>query len=364
MNLFRKHKLSLDLNKDTLAYFFPKAGKAGNNDAITDRVVSAFDNLNGVIQTMSISKTEITVEWNQDLSKSADLDNIASILTQGNYQDGILLLELFRSEDPNDPDLLYNLGMAYSDQNKLDRSIEILSHLMSLKPDHINGRVALGVAFLRADKTEDGIRELKIATEQGSDNPWAHRNLGAGLMRLKRFPEAVKHLRIATELSSQDQQAWYGYGQALEAMNNVEEADPAYVRTIEIDEYSKIAELARTARSSIAKRTFRENAAGVIRMDAVMYCLGALEKFDSMSTDQVQKIGFEIAIVGTRGIDVNNPNSRYTLKSLPGQFSGLHLLSLQYVAFKKIAPDQNIGFDLSAEYSMALSLFSKKTEEG
>jgi len=183
-------------------------------------------------------------------------------------------------------------------------------------------------------------------------------------MRLKRFPEAVKHLRIATELSSQDQQAWYGYGQALEAMNNVEEADPAYVRTIEIDEYSKIAELARTARSSIAKRTFRENAAGVIRMDAVMYCLGALEKFDSMSTDQVQKIGFEIAIVGTRGIDVNNPNSRYTLKSLPGQFSGLHLLSLQYVAFKKIAPDQNIGFDLSAEYSMALSLFSKKTEEG
>ncbi len=90
-----------------------------------------------------------------------------------------------------------------------------------------------------------------------------------------------------------------------------------------------------------------------------MYCLGALEMFEPMSADQVQKIGFEIAMLGTRGIDVNNPESRYTLKNLPGEFSGLHLLSIQYVAFKKIAPAQNIGFDLSAEYQAAIKLFKK-----
>jgi hypothetical protein len=57
---------------------------------------------------------------------------------------------------------------------------------------------------------------------------------------------------------------------------------------------------------------------------------------------------------------VNNPDSRYTLKSLPGQFSGLHLLCYEYVAFKQFAPDKSIGFDLAAEYEMALSLFDKK----
>jgi hypothetical protein len=94
-------------------------------------------------------------------------------------------------------------------------------------------------------------------------------------------------------------------------------------------------------------------------MDAVMYCVGALEMFEAMSVAQVQKIGFEIAMLGTRGIDVNNPESRYSLKSLPGEFSGLHLLSIQYVAFKKIAPTQDIGFDLSVEYQAALKLFEK-----
>lgn len=359
MALFQKHNLSLDLNKDNLSFFFPKAAKTRNHDAIADRVRSAFNNLNGVIQTLSISGAKIEMEWKDDLGKSDNLEKIAAILTEGNYLDGILLLEFFLSENPNDPDPLYNLGMAYSDQNKLTRSIEILSHLMSVEPRHVNGRVALGIAFIRNDQNEEGVRELQTAAEQEPDNLWAHRNLGAGLIRVKRFSEAVEHLRIATELSPNDQQAWYGYAQALEAVNNIEEADKAYIQTVEIDEYSKIAELAHKARSNIAKSTFRRNAPGALRMDAVMYCVGALEKFESMSADDVQKIGFEIAMLGTRGIDVNNPDSRYTLKTLPGDFSGLHLLSIQYVAFKKFAPDQDIGFDLSAEYEAALKMFGK-----
>jgi len=359
MALFRKHTLFLDLNRDTLSFFFPEAGNVKNHDAIADRVRSAFNNLNGVIETLTIGATKIEMHWNDDLTKSDNLEQIAAILTQGNYLDGILLLEFFLSENPDDPDLLFNLGMAYSDQNKLTRSIELLSRLMSVKPDHINGRVALGIAFVRDNKTEEGIRELQTAAQKEPENLWAHRNLGGGLMRLKRFSEAAEHLRIATELSPQDQQVWYGYAQSLEALDNIEAADKAYIQTIEIDGFSKIADLARKARSNIAKGTFRKNAPGALRMDAVMYCVGALEMFEAMSVAQVQKIGFEIAMLGTRGIDVNNPESRYSLKSLPGEFSGLHLLSIQYVAFKKIAPTQDIGFDLSVEYQAALKLFEK-----
>ena len=359
MALFRKHKLSLDLNNDTLSFFFPEAENAKNHGAIADRVRSACNNLNGVIETLTISTTKIEMHWNDDLSKSDNLEKIAAILTQGNYLDGILLLEFFLSENPNDPDLLYNLGMAYSDQNKLNHSIELLSRLMSVKPDHVNGRVALGIALVRNNQDEEGVKELQIASQQDPDNLWAHRNLGGGLIRLRRFSEAADHLRIATKLSPKDQQAWYGYAQALEAEDNIEEADKAYIQTIDIDGFSKIADLARKARSKIAKGTFRKNAPGALRMDAVMYCVGALEMFEPMSADQVQKIGFEIAMLGTRGIDVNNPASRYTLKSLPGEFSGLHLLSIQYVAFKKIAPTQSIGFDLSVEYQAALKLFKK-----
>lgn len=362
MALKRDYNLTLELNERTLS-FFPEAigkEKSAFNEAITKRIRSAFQHLIGVIKLLSISERLIKITWQEDSKKQGYLDEIATILTKGNYVDGILLLELFLSDESENSDLLYNLGMAYSDQQNLERAIELLTQLVTIEPGHVNGRVALGVALIRNNETEEGVRELQTAAKKEPDNLWARRNLGAGLMKLKRYSEAVEHLRIATELSPQDQQSWYGYAQALETVDSVEEADKGYIQAIEMDEYSKIAELARQARSNIAKKSFREITPGVLRMDAVMYCLGALEKFDSMSADQVQKIGFEIALLGTRGIDVNNPNSRYTIKSLPGEFSGLHLLSLQYVAFKKIAPEQNIGFDLRAEYEAALKLFGEK----
>jgi len=44
------------------------------------------------------------------------------------------------------------------------------------------------------------------------------------------------------------------------------------------------------------------------------------------------------------------------VKSLAGNFSGLHLVCLMYVAFKSIALDTDIGFDLSKEYAAAQAL--------
>jgi len=78
----------------------------------------------------------------------------------------------------------------------------------------------------------------------------------------------------------------------------------------------------------------------------------------------VQRVGFEIAILGMNGLDVNDPTPKYRLRTLPGEFSGLQLLSIQYVAFKQVAPGQDIGFDLSNEYRMALELYERRSDAG
>ena len=323
-----------------------------------DQIREALNLLDGVIQSMSARGMDVEIKWKANMGTSP-FERIAHILREGNREDGILLLELFLSDDPDDANTLYNLGMAYSDKGNLERAIELLTKLVKQESEHINGRVALGVALLRARKTEDGIRELQTAVEQNPDNTWARRNLGAGLLQAERFNEAIEHLRRATEISPDDQAAWFGYGQALQFSGDIQGADPVYIKVIGMDEFSEIAELARKARSKIAEKAFH-SAAGTPRMDAVMYCLGALQQFEKLPIEQVRNIGLEIAMLGTRGIDVNNPDSRYTIRSLPGEFSGLHLLSLQYVAFKKILPEQNIGFNLSAEYETALKLFGEK----
>ena len=325
-----------------------------------DRIRDALNMLDGVIQTMSTQDNgEIQIIWKPNPKKSP-LDKIADILKSGKLDDGILLLELFLSDDPNDENVLFNLGMAYSDTGELNHAIEHLRHLVKSDPNHTHGRVALGVALLRSRKTDDGIHELQTAISQNSSDLWARRNLGAGLIQAERYKEAAEHLRRATEIGPDDQAAWYGLGQALQLSGETLESDKAYIKAIELDEFSDIAELARKARSKIAEQGFHDVVGNVPRMDAVMYCLSALQHFEKLSLEQVRQIGFEIALLGTRGLDVNSSEQKYTLKSMEGNFSGLHLVCFQYVAFKKIAPEHSIGFDLSVEYQAALKLFGDK----
>ena len=76
--------------------------------------------------------------------------------------------------------------------------------------------------------------------------------------------------------------------------------------------------------------------------------------------ERIKEITFEIALKGRGGFDINNPDKKYTINSLPGEFTGLQLVSYMYVGFQKIATEQNIGVDLSKEYDTAVELFKDK----
>jgi tetratricopeptide (TPR) repeat protein len=286
------------------------------------------------------------------------------MLEQGQQREAILLLKLLLSDDGDNPQLLYNLGMANSDTGNLDRAVLQLRRLMGIEPGHVNGRIALGVALTRQKKYEEAGVELARAAAEDPANSWAHRNLGVVLLHLARPEEAVAHLRRAAELSPNDERVWYGLAQALEIAGDERGADAAYERVLQITEIGDYAERARQGRAKIAAEAFRAATAGQVRLDAVMYCLGALERFEGMTPDEVRKVGFEIAILGMQGLNVNDPTSSYRLKALPGEFSGLQLVCIQYVAFKQFAPDQEIGFDLADEYRLAVAMYEQRSDAG
>ena len=325
-------------------------------DAASSLIRSLLDEVGGLIEALRIGKEQVEVTWKPDRPEINPVQTAVRMLGQGRYLEAILLLELFLSAAPDDDTFLYNLGMAYSDIGELDRAIAHLSRLLELQPDDINGRVALGVALMRKGDQQAGLQALEQAAGQAPDNPWAQRNFGRSLFLLGRPADALSPLRKAVEIAPDDVLAWHGLAEALEATEAYDEADNAYRRVIEIDEYSRTAEMAQEGRSRIAGHIFRSVTPNMPRMDAVMYCLGAMEHFETLLPDQVQKIGFEIALLGAGGIDLNDPTPKYTLRSMPGNFSGLHLLSLEYVAFKQFAPAQDIGIDLSQEYQAALAL--------
>lgn len=89
---------------------------------------------------------------------------------------------------------------------------------------------------------------------------------------------------------------------------------------------------------------------------ATMYCLDALQRFEDMERQQILGIVSEIAMLGRSGLDYASSEQKYTLRSLPGQYSGLHLMCLMYVGFKIVDPAADIGMDLADAYAAAQAL--------
>jgi len=88
------------------------------------------------------------------------------------------------------------------------------------------------------------------------------------------------------------------------------------------------------------------------------FLLDALKRFDELPVEEVQKIVFEIGVIGQNGLDYALPDEKYTLTTLPDEkFSGLHLMCLMFAGFKQIAPGHDVGMDLEEPFLKALEAF-------
>ena len=290
----------------------------------------------------------------------ANLDDAIKLLKSGRLREGTELLENLIGNDPENVGVLYNLGMCYSELGSIDKSIETLEKCVTLAPQHANALTALAFSYSRRGEYEKALGKLKIALEIDPDNFFALKNYGAVLAKLRRHEEAITYLEKASRLVPDSPEVLYGLGLAYQEKGDLRTADDLYKKVVQADKDAKITELARTARREIAMQTLKSKG---LRVDAVMYCLGALELLSSKPRNEIQLITSEIAFLGRRGLDINNPEKKYHLNSLTGDFTGLHLLCYMYVGFRILDEELDIGADLSSEYKAALRLFSKQIDE-
>jgi hypothetical protein len=93
----------------------------------------------------------------------------------------------------------------------------------------------------------------------------------------------------------------------------------------------------------------------------IMYCLSALQYFETKDLSEIQKVGFEIAMLGRQGIDSAKTDKKYRLQSIPDkEFTGLQLLAYMYVAFQVIDPFLDTGLAFKTEYEEAKKMHEKR----
>ncbi len=345
----------------------PKAGRTIGTDGFRKHVTKYFRKQyegQGGETTVEFVDGKIIVTWMPVEADQAPFGAIIDLLKAGDYATALPMLQSLLQANPADHEALYNLGMVYSDQGRLDDAQDMLRRATEVAPDHANSWIALGVALLRANDPTRACPVLERAVELDPHNPYAVRTLGTLQVMTGDHARAIKTLREAMTLAPDDPIILLTLGQTLLAEDpegHRAEADRLLIRVLELSPHGEIAEKAKDARRSIANRQFHDEAITELRHDALFYCLGALERFEGMSQAELGPIVMEMATLGESGLNGNDPEQSYTLKLTPGEFSGLQIVCMMHVGLKKFDPKMGSGMDLDKEYEAALALHARKT---
>lgn len=284
------------------------------------------------------------------------LEDALHKLQRGQLKEGRQILEKLLQQEPSNPRLLYNLGICYSEQNHVGKSIQLLKRCIAADPNYVNAYAALGFSYQKAGQTQKAIETLEQGLAKDPKNFHVLKNLGSLYGNEGQLDKAIECLETADEITPGAPDVLYGLAFVYEQKEMIDSAELMYKRIIDDGHSSQFVDLAEQALTRIGMQTLQATGP---RSDAVIYCLSALEKFAQMGIEEVQKIAYEIAVIGQNGLDINNPRKTYTINSLPGEFTGLQLLCYMYTGFQMIDPSIDIGADLSLEYSTALKMFEK-----
>jgi len=313
----------------------------------------------GRFATIAINNEVINIEYDAYSTEQSEL--ALAYLQQGNYPKGKAIFESLLANYPLNSIVLFNLGMVYSDEGNLSNAIELLSKATQVNPKYTYAWVALAVAYARNKNHELAVKSATTALALAPEDPYVLRTAGALMAQTSPNNEALLLLEKAVKAAPDDLIALFALAEALKAGNteqNNQRASGLYKKVIELAPGSAKAERAKEQLRTLAYTTFRN--VGELRMDAVMYCLEALKTFADMPTKAIAGVAMETATLGQSGLDVNNPDKKYELRTIPGTYSGLNVVCILHTALQQVAPGKDSGFDIQAEYGRALALFGEE----
>ena len=322
--------------------------------AVREHLAEQFAGHGGAAE-VAITGDRVIIRWKESAETEPLAELGAGYLMEGDHEKGIAILRLALERDPEDAAALFNLGMGLGELGQTGEGLELLERRVEIAPHYPGAWVAHGVALARSGQWDAAIRSLREAVARNPQDAIARMNLGAALSKAGQLAAALDHLKAAVVLQPDDPQAWLNLALNLEQSGETREADTAYRRVMQLDSGGRSGELAELGRNRITGLGLRKVDGG-FRPDVLAFCAEALCLFDRMPPDEVRRITMEIAMLGTKGLSVSDPAEKYTLRTLPGNFSGLRLLCIEYVGLKIIDPSVDLGLDITTEYEEACRL--------
>jgi Flp pilus assembly protein TadD len=330
--------------------------------AVTDYFQRSYASMGGQLSVV-FAAGRIEVAWEPAPPEAPAMATIGPLLQQRRFDDARPLLETLLQLQPEHPEALYNLGVLASEEGQLEEARVLLRRAVVANAGdahaQANAQVALGLAALRQSDQAEARQALEAAIALEPQNAFALRSLGGLLVIAGALAAGAERFRQALAEAPDDLITTFNLAQALLELDPDEhrdEADRLLLQVIEAQPYGELAGKARDLRGSIASRDLRADQPDGLRQDAVSYCLQALQLFEGMDQQRFMAVLSEVAAVGQGGLQINEPVTSRSLKTLPGSWSDLALACLIHVGMKRLMPDEDSGLGIGAEYEEAVRM--------
>jgi tetratricopeptide (TPR) repeat protein len=186
-------------------------------------------------------------------------------------------------QDPENTDLLYNLGLCYVDLGQLDQGRELLHRCLELAHGHSHACTALALGYQRAGDLLRAKEYTMQALAADPGNPVALKNLGAILGKEGDSLRALYYLRRSYECDPLDPQTVYGLAFAYMELGDIELAQKHFQKVLEMEAPEELRGLARDGLSKIAARELKARGP---RKDDGLLSRGALRLFRGKSLQE------------------------------------------------------------------------------
>jgi type IV pilus assembly protein PilF len=156
-------------------------------------------------------------------------------LSGGNPTLALELLLKAEKQDPENPYIRYNLGMAYLAKDAERQGEQEFKEAIRLKPDYSEAYNTLGVIYLRRGQTEPAIQCFEKALHNilYANPAHAHYNLGRAYLVRKEYDKAREEFERAVNLVPDFAIAYTSLGDVYVELGRNADAKRSYKRAIE-----------------------------------------------------------------------------------------------------------------------------------
>ncbi|KAA3672234.1 Bardet-Biedl syndrome 4 protein, partial [Paragonimus westermani] len=144
---------------------------------------------------------EYFLEASKYTQNVSPLERLASLHTRrGNYNRAVEVLRQAISLNPENPELLANLGLLYLKLGEEARAFEQLGSALAFQPNHFNALIAASTILLAHKDPDGALSKYRIAVKVAPESGILWNNIGLTLLEKRRTVAAISCLKRASYL--------------------------------------------------------------------------------------------------------------------------------------------------------------------